>query len=246
MNTNPKEMAANDLKRLLTVCADGVAGYRHAAKAVEDPELHAALMHCAAEREEVASVLTYALSKLGAKSDHHRSVAGVIHDGLLDALGVAHARDRAVLKECERGERATFHALEEVLSHPLPPEVRSVVQSQYGRLLAASERLTGLEIMAAERNSLPGHPGRGVKTAGAVAGATTGAIVGAIAGIPGAIGGAVVGAVAGEVAGAAVGRRDHDVEVHEADLDEEIGVTKGELGASREILDAYEPPRSRP
>ncbi len=65
-----------------------------------------------------------------------------------------------------------------------------------------------------------------------VAGAVAGAATGAVAGPVGAIVGGVIGTVAGALAGSALSdddaihsRRDHE-------LDDEIGVTKGDLGAA--------------
>ena len=64
--------------------------------------------------------------------------------------------------------------------------------------------------------------------AGAVAGAATGAVAGPV----GVIAGGVIGTVAGALAGAALS--DDDVVHSQRDhkLDEEIGVTKGDLGAA--------------
>lgn len=64
--------------------------------------------------------------------------------------------------------------------------------------------------------------------AGAVAGAATGAVAGPV----GIIAGGVIGTVAGALAGAALS---NDDEVHsrkDKKLDEDIGVTKGDLGAA--------------
>lgn len=58
---------------------------------------------------------------------------------------------------------------------------------------------------------------------GAATGAAVGAAVGAFAGPPGVIAGAVVGAVAGAATGIALAE-DHDKELIDAWLDEEIGV----------------------
>ena len=55
--------------------------------------------------------------------------------------------------------------------------------------------------------------------------------MGAVAGPPGAIAGAVVGAIAGAVAGRAAEQTDESRAAEDRELDGEIGVSGGELGA---------------
>ncbi|MDB4943226.1 MAG: hypothetical protein JWP97_2760 [Labilithrix sp.] len=76
----------------------------------------------------------------------------------------------------------------------------------------------------------PDSPATGA-AAGAAAGAATGAMLGAFAGPPGAVVGAIVGAVAGAASGAALAG-DHDQELLDAQLDEEIGLNGGPMGAA--------------
>ena len=64
-----------------------------------------------------------------------------------------------------------------------------------------------------------------------VAGAVAGAAVGAIAGPPGIAAGAAIGAVAGAIAGRALEVDSARQAAHERELDAEIGVTEGTLGA---------------
>lgn len=67
--------------------------------------------------------------------------------------------------------------------------------------------------------------------AGLAGGAAAGAAIGMIAGPPGMIAGALIGAAAGAAAGVAVDQGDEEVAIEDAKLDEEIGVTRGDLGA---------------
>ncbi len=67
-----------------------------------------------------------------------------------------------------------------------------------------------------------------------VSGAVTGAATGAIAGPPGMVAGAVIGAAVGAVIGYALDREDARKESHDAELDRDIGVTEGDLGAAPE------------
>lgn len=67
--------------------------------------------------------------------------------------------------------------------------------------------------------------------AGALSGAIAGAAAGVIAGPVGAVAGGAIGAVAGAAAGAALAE-DHEKRLEEdEELDREIGVTEGTMGA---------------
>jgi len=75
---------------------------------------------------------------------------------------------------------------------------------------------------------------------GAIAGEIAGAIVGSIAGPAGTIAGLVLGAAAGALAGEAIEEEAERASYHDHELDDEIGVTKGDLGGRRTPLP---PPR---
>jgi phage tail tape-measure protein len=82
-----------------------------------------------------------------------------------------------------------------------------------------------------------------------LSGAVAGAAVGAIAGPPGALAGAIIGGVVGTIVGAALDNKDADEEAHDAELDEDIGVVGGEIGAPNlehpsATLSAYTTPAS--
>jgi hypothetical protein len=64
-----------------------------------------------------------------------------------------------------------------------------------------------------------------------LSGAVAGAAVGALAGPPGVVAGAVIGGVVGVLAGVALENQSADDAVRNATLDEEIGVSGGEMGA---------------
>jgi Glycine zipper len=66
---------------------------------------------------------------------------------------------------------------------------------------------------------------------GVAAGAIAGAALGSAAGPPGAIAGALIGGVVGAVSGAVLDTRAAESAEQERKLDEEIGVTGGEIGA---------------
>jgi outer membrane lipoprotein SlyB len=71
----------------------------------------------------------------------------------------------------------------------------------------------------------------GAPEAGAIAGEIAGAVIGSAAGPLGAVAGMVIGAVAGAVAGEEMAEESDRASKHDKELDDEIGVTKGDLGA---------------
>jgi len=67
--------------------------------------------------------------------------------------------------------------------------------------------------------------------AGAIGGEITGAIVGSMAGPPGVVAGMVIGAAAGAMLGKIIDEEAARTSHHDIELDEAIGVTKGDLGS---------------
>jgi uncharacterized protein (TIGR02284 family) len=141
-SSHTNDEAIRALVHLLVICEDGVEGYRHAAAAVDDAAIQRVLAANAARREEVVSVLGYALVALGKKPPHHHgSLEGAVHRAFLDLEKLVGASGRTITRECQRGERATIAAFAETLALDLPADVKATVQSQLGRILEASEAL---------------------------------------------------------------------------------------------------------
>jgi len=69
------------------------------------------------------------------------------------------------------------------------------------------------------------------KAEGVASGALVGAVVGSAAGSPGAVAGAIIGGVAGGLAGAVIDQESSAAARRTRELDAEIGVTGGDLGA---------------
>jgi hypothetical protein len=69
------------------------------------------------------------------------------------------------------------------------------------------------------------------KVEGVTGGAVAGAVLGAIGGPPGAIAGAVIGGAMGAIAAVALDKDADQTKERNRELDDEIGVSEGELGA---------------
>jgi hypothetical protein len=98
---------------------------------------------------------------------------------------------------------------------------------------AASCELRGAIMKPMTKDTTPSNAKkrREHEVEGGTAGALAGATLGAIAGPPGAVAGAVVGAIAGAVAGRVVEGSNEARAAEDEELDREIGVSGGELGA---------------
>lgn len=135
------------LDHLLVLCTDGAAGYRKAASLVKDERVRRLLEDNAILREEVASVIGYALAGLGHPRAEHGSLAGALHRRWIDAIALVEPGDTgALLRACAQGERETIAAFASALGRTLPDDVRIAVQSQLGRVLAASAALNREEL----------------------------------------------------------------------------------------------------
>jgi len=92
------------------------------------------------------------------------------------------------------------------------------------------------------KDGLPKHDGHALAGATTIGGAMTGAMVGAIAGPAGAIAGGIIGSAIGALSGAVMEREEHRREVHDRDLDDDIGVTSGAIGVPDEMKHPSVPP----
>ena len=144
MTTTESTDGTRTLQRLLTICSDGVEGYRRATASVRAPNLHALLQRNEVEREEIASVITNALVEIGAKREHGGSLTGALHRGWLGALRTTHADD-AIVRECMRGDETTLAAFTDALTHSLPADIRQRVDAQRRRVASALERLSAAD-----------------------------------------------------------------------------------------------------
>ena len=77
----------------------------------------------------------------------------------------------------------------------------------------------------------PGHM-HILRDASVLSGAVAGAAIGAIAGPVGAIAGGLVGTAIGAIAGQALDEKEVEDAEHDQQLDRDIGVTEGDLGAA--------------
>jgi hypothetical protein len=90
---------------------------------------------------------------------------------------------------------------------------------------------TAKEKTVAETENDLKHPGHALAASEVGLGAVSGAVIGAMAGPPGIAIGAAIGAAAGAIGAAASSIADANREKNEAELDDTIGLSGGDLGA---------------
>ena len=57
---------------------------------------------------------------------------------------VKHGQAQNVIDECTRGEQAALKNYEAALKHPLPPDVKALVEKQYAQIKEVQERIATL------------------------------------------------------------------------------------------------------
>jgi uncharacterized protein (TIGR02284 family) len=140
MTTTDHQKMSNDhisesLNGLIEICLDGEKGFAEAAADVRDPELKSFLQARSQERAAFVARLQGELVSHGRFAENQGTVRGTLHRAWSAVRGgIEGHRDRLVLEECERGDRAAKHAYERVLNEMVdgaPPLTRQIVQSQY-------------------------------------------------------------------------------------------------------------------
>ena len=122
----------DELNTLIETCKDGEYGFRTCAEHVKNNELKTVFLTRADGCQRAATELQSIVTRLGGEADTSSSVSGTLHRGWVSAVGTLTGySDEAMLSECERGEDAALERYRSALKKQLPPDVMSVVQTQY-------------------------------------------------------------------------------------------------------------------
>lgn len=146
--------ATDILNELIITIQDGQEGFRTAAEDVSWATARDLLAECSLQRVKYTSELEALAKSLGEPNpEHSTSLAGKLHRGWMNLKSVlTKGNDHAVLAECERGEDTALTHFKEALAQELPPQVRSVVQSQFEGIQAAHDKVRDLRDRLAEKN----------------------------------------------------------------------------------------------
>lgn len=145
MDTQKKSV--DRLNELLEKNYDAEKGYRKAAEDANNSLIKKYLLDNSKERYNFGHELKEEINKLGGKPDKGTSLTADLHRKWIDLkTAITGNNDKAVIAECERGERASLQDYEEVLEEGLLPEsARNLVQNQYEKIKSALARLENLE-----------------------------------------------------------------------------------------------------
>lgn len=137
---------ASVLNNLISICEDGVEGYKLAAKEAKGANLKAMLNQYVSQRQSFASELQSAVAGLGVSPKDSGSAVGALHRTWMSAKSEVTGRDdAAILAECETGEKAAVAAYEDALKHDdLPANIRSIIQRQYGQVMTGRRDMEAL------------------------------------------------------------------------------------------------------
>ncbi|RZI44788.1 PA2169 family four-helix-bundle protein [Herbaspirillum sp. HC18] len=129
MNSDETISTLNDL---IETCKDGEEGFYTCAADVSDPQLKAFFSNCARTCASAALELQELVRQYGGDPENSTSLGGAVHRRWIDIKALVTGEDeKAVLKECERGEDIAVASYRNALGKTLPSDVRVVVERQY-------------------------------------------------------------------------------------------------------------------
>ena len=141
-----RDETVSQLNHLVEVCRNGENGFRRAALAAQDAHLRAILAEYASQREQFAAQLRYQVSRMGARPQDNGSLAGAVHRRWMDLLSaVSSDAERALIRECERGERFALASYKLALTNGLEGEVATLVREQQAQIELAYRHLQQLQ-----------------------------------------------------------------------------------------------------
>lgn len=141
-----RDETVSQLNHLVEVCRNGESGFHRAALAVQDAHLRGVLAEYASQREQFAAQLRYQVSRLGGRPQDRGTVAGAVHRRWMDMRSaVSGDSARAVIRECERGERFALASYKLALEQGLEGEVANLVREQQAQIELAYRHLQQLQ-----------------------------------------------------------------------------------------------------
>ena len=135
----------SQLNHLVEICRNGQQGFHQAAERSGDAHLRLIFADLAHQREQFAAQLRYQVSRLGGRPHDTGTVAGAVHRRWIDVrTAVSGDADRALIRECERGERFALASYKLALDHHLHPDVVELVKEQLAQIELAYRQLQEL------------------------------------------------------------------------------------------------------
>ena len=133
------------LNDLIETCKDGEEGFRTCAGDVGDPTLKSFFSNRAQSCAAAATELQDLVRAYGGDPERSSGLGGAIHRRWVDIKSAIMGHDdKAVLKECERGEDVAVTSYRRALEKNLPGDVRTVVEKQYQGVLHNHDQVKSL------------------------------------------------------------------------------------------------------
>lgn len=148
MSTNDKnKQTVKTIQNLIEVCKDGEKGYKEASDRVDHDEFKTILYRLSQQRAMFRSELENDLIKdYNEEAKSSESVASKLHRGWLDFKSGLKGNDtKAVLEECERGEKHAIDKYSEALDGKLPSYLEERVQNQLNMIKGTLSQLREFE-----------------------------------------------------------------------------------------------------
>jgi uncharacterized protein (TIGR02284 family) len=129
---NSLTKAADGLNHLIVIANDGKEGYAQAADYVGDAVLKAQFLRYSTQRDEFADELRTMVAATGTDPETGGGPLGAIHRVWVDVITSFATNDnKAIIKECIRGEETAVSAYETVLKeNVLTSEQQNILQKQ--------------------------------------------------------------------------------------------------------------------
>ncbi|KIF83202.1 PA2169 family four-helix-bundle protein [Noviherbaspirillum autotrophicum] len=133
------------LNDLIETCKDGEEGFLTCAQDVGDTTLKSFFSNRAQTCAAAALELQDLVRAYGGDPERGSSLGGALHRRWVDVKSAIMGHDdRAVLKECERGEDVAVSRYRNAIEKALPAELRTVVERQYQGVLKNHDQVRSL------------------------------------------------------------------------------------------------------
>jgi uncharacterized protein (TIGR02284 family) len=133
------------LNELIETSKDGELGFQRAARDTKTTELTTLFAQCAQRCADGARELQTLVRSMGGDPADSGSTAGALHRGWISVKEALSARDDVeILEEVEQGEDYAKAQYRKALAHPLPENVKAVIERQNQGVIANHDKVRDL------------------------------------------------------------------------------------------------------
>lgn len=139
----------DQLNKLLTSSRDAEKGYQEASENVKDAELKSLFLAQSRQRADFAQELDREIRTIGGEPDNGTSLASDLHRAWINIKSTfASDDDKAVVQECQRGDKEALDSYNEVLQETdLVASTRQLLLSQKEKIESAHATMARLALV---------------------------------------------------------------------------------------------------